>query len=458
MLGKDINIKGRRPLPVTKTGGYFVLLCCIMLLASCSDTDYMNVIPKESSAVISIDMQRAGKSSGTALLQKLLHVNNLGNSGLDFKSKAFVFAAPDGSLGYCMKLRDKGDWEEFLTKVTARGGARRLTDRRGCQFAAVGNWVSGWNDGALLVMGPVTPAAQSELQVQMARYLTADANEGFTASKMYERLDSIDTPMAMVAKVSALPQKFSPAFMLGAPKDADVSQVLLSAGIENNEGLLLFHCSTFSFNSRIDGALKKAEKVFRPIQGKYVAQLNEGNLFSMFMNVDGTEFLSLLQADKGLQALLAGINAAIDMDNIIRSVNGDMTIIVPSYSDKELQISMLAQLAHTRWTADIGYWKQSVPKGSTLSDCGTHMWCYQNGTSKFFFGYTPDLQFYSGTDMASARINKGKNNPMMRRLITGCHRAMIIDFSSSTSQKALSAVAAFTEPVFGKVKKVVFLF
>ena len=36
-----------------------------------------------------------------------------------------------------------------------------------------------------------------------------------------------------------------------------------------------------------------------------------------------------------------GINQAIDMDNIIRSVDGDMAIVMPSLTDNNMQMTML---------------------------------------------------------------------------------------------------------------------
>ena len=427
-------------------------------LSSCSDDSYLNAIPRESTAVVALNLQKSGCTSCPSLLQSLLHVNSLEKSGLDFDSRAYIFTAPDGSLGFCARLESQSDWKDFLSRSAGKRQTVWLADRRGCSFAAVANWVMGWNDHTLLAMGPVTPAAQAELQAQMARYLNQDEEEGFSASRMYARLDSIEAPMAMVAQVKALPQKFSAPFMLGAPKDADASQVDLAAGIENKEGILLFRCNSFSFNPRVDEALTKAREVYRPIKGTFVPQLHRKALFSWFVNVDGSQFLPLLQSDAGLQAMLAGINAAIDMDNILRSVDGDLTITIPSFSDNDVQLSMLAQLAHTRWTADIDYWKKSVPKGSSLFDSGTNQWCYQNGGSKFYFGFTPDKQFFSGTDLSAARPSAARPNPMPQCFVSGKRMVMILDLSAPASQQAMNAAGTMLEPLFGKVKEIVFQF
>src|SRR5574344_2815140 len=109
---------------------------------------------------------------------------------------------------------------------------------------------------------------------------------------------------------------------------------------------------TFSFKKTIDKSLKDATKIYRPIKGKYINSMPKNAMLGMFLNVNGNKFLPLMHSNKGIQQLLLGINAAIDMDNIIRSVNGDMAIVLPSFSDANLKMTMAAQLAHYKWLAD----------------------------------------------------------------------------------------------------------
>ncbi|MBF4213421.1 DUF4836 family protein, partial [Pseudomonas donghuensis] len=78
------------------------------------------------------------------------------------------------------------------------------------------------------------------------------------------------------------------------------------------------------------------------IKGKYVKSMAKNDMIGMFLNVDGTRFIKLMQQNRGIQALLTGINSAIDMDNIIKGVNGDMTIIAPSLGSDNFQMTMAA--------------------------------------------------------------------------------------------------------------------
>lgn len=66
----------------------------------------------------------------------------------------------------------------------------------------------------------------------MVRFLHADEDAGVKSSRLFAQLDSIDSPIAMVAQVQALPEKFVAPFTLGAPKDADASQIVIAAGMK----------------------------------------------------------------------------------------------------------------------------------------------------------------------------------------------------------------------------------
>lgn len=449
-----------------------LLIVCFMacwgMLSSCSGSDYVNAIPVNSTAVISVDMQKMAADNQTVdkagVLKSLLRVEDVTDCGIDISEKLYLFESTEGNLGLCAKVADDGMLEDWLNKLSKEQHiCQEVTEKKGFHFTLLkDSWVVGFSDKSLLVMGPAVADAQSELQRQMVKYLKADEEQGFKVSPMYGRLDSISTPMAMVAQAQALPEKFVAPFTLGAPKDADASQVVIAAEMDILHGMLRIKGKTFSFNASIDNALKEAAKNYRPIKGKYVTSMPDDAVAGIFMNIDGTKFLSMVRSNKGLQQLLLGINAAIDMDNIIKSVNGDLAFVIPSFSDSSLKLTMAAQLAHSKWLADVGYWKESCPKGSSIGDCGKNAYYYTDGKTSFYFGVSNDNQFYSGSDelLASYSI-KPSNHPIaddIRKEIVGQKLAMVINLAKSgTDNETMSAVTSLLAPIFGNLNSVVYI-
>ena len=442
------------------------LVAVFVLLSSCSGSDYLHAIPAKSTALISIDLPKMAGDDAVedkaSVLKAMLHVDDVSDCGIDLESKLYLFESADGNLGLCAKVADDdriGDWIDGLVKQRL---ATPVTERKGFHFSVLKNsWLIGFSDEALLVMGPVVADAQSELQRQMVKYLSADEDNSVVSSKLFEKLEGISTPMAMVSLAQALPEKFVAPFTLGAPKGADASQVVIAAEMTVNRGLLHINGETLSFNDEINQALKAARDNYRPIKGCYLKSMPADAQAAIFMNVDGTKFLPMMQNNQGIQQLLMGVNAAIDMDNIIRSVDGDMAIVIPSFSDNALKMSMSAQLKQSKWLQDVDYWKKSCPQGGKIGDWGKNSYYYTDGKTSFYFGVSDDMQFFSGSDELTAEYSiKPSNHPIskdIQSLVEGQKLAMVVNLAKSGSgNDAISAISSLLTPVFGNISSIVY--
>ena len=241
---------------------YIIWILFSVLLASCASDDYVDVIPGESIALLSIDCQQGeSTSSGTNVLQALLGVEGLEDAGLDFSSKVYLFETADGTFGLCAKVDSKKALTRLLEQhFVASRRCQQLTERKGYQFTVLDDsWLIGFSSDALLVMGPTIKGSseQAQLQQRMAKYLDADEETGIRSTGVFERLGK-DAPVCMVVQMDALPEAAALPLMIGAPKEADASQVWLSAAVTNADGCLEIAGDIFSFNTKIDEALKKS--------------------------------------------------------------------------------------------------------------------------------------------------------------------------------------------------------
>lgn len=443
-----------------------LLAILTLFITSCSDNSYLNVIPRESTALMALDLKKVADNptiSGQGeVLKALFQVDNLDDCGLDFSQKVYLFEAPDGNLGVCVKVADADDLEHWLTSLSQHGICQPLTKFHGFHFSILkSQWVVGFSDAAMLVMGPSVASAQPALRQSIFKYLSADEEDGIKDSPMFERLDSISAPISLVAEAQALPQQLVAPFTLGAPKGTDPTQILLSADIEVKDGCLNIHGETFSFLPKVDRALKQAQEVFRPIKGQYVHSMPADATVGLFLNVDGKKFLPLMQANQGIQALLAGINTAIDMDNIIRSVDGDMSIIMPHFSTGSSQLMMAAKLAHAHWLSDVGYWKQSCPAGGKIADWGKNAYFYSDGKTTYYFGVSDDLQYFSGSDALSALYAiKRSDHPIsvaLQQKIKGQKMVLLVNLSNlDKGQELMTALSSLLKPIFGDFQQMVY--
>lgn len=430
-------------------------LSLMLAMASCSGSDYVNAIPDDSMMLISMNPTKLSGAKSPLILKSLLHVSNVGNTGLDLSSDVYFFEDSQGNLGLCAKVSDDGKLKDFLTAARLE-----LRKKRDCHFAALpSGWVIGFSDKSALLMGPVVPAQQNDLMTLMSRYLTADEDEGIKGTPMFDRLDSIDAPMAIVAQAKALPEQFVAPFTIGAPKNADPADIILAAAMEVKGNRLLMSGHTLSFKKSVNEALEKASTVYRPIKGDYVRSMSKGDVLGMFLNVDGTKFHQLITQNRSLTALLAGINTAIDMDNILKSVDGDLALVSSSLGKDNLHLMMAARLGGAPWLQDVDYWKQSVPQGGRIGDWGKNCYFYTGGGTTYYFGVTPDMQYMSGGSAEEAlRSIKASDDPIgddLQKMIVGQKLVMIVNFAALQGGKA-GAVTALLKPMFGNVDTIVF--
>ena len=362
----------------------FLVVASLLLLFSCSNDDYLNVLPRESVAIASIDVQRFSSSGDEAIINLLNDawgVNIKEAKGIDLSSKAYVYETPDGTLGFVARVNDADELTDLFTSLAESGKCTKPEERRGNMFVTVNDsWLVGYSDDAMIVIGPITLMQRNATEQKMQRMFANKENQGAKESRLFQRLDSLESPVALVAQVSALPEQIVLPFTIGAPKEADASQIILTATMGQEDGIMVIRGNTSSFNKNIDKKLKKNEQVLQPITDDMFGGLSPSDIGFLFMNANGEELLKVLQQNVAFQALLAGANTAVDMDNIIRSVKGDMVF---SLSDIKGDFDFRARLGKKDFLKDIGYWKSSCPSGSSITDTGKDAYIYKNADMSY---------------------------------------------------------------------------
>lgn len=432
-----------------------LFVAMMTMFSSCSNSDYINAIPKESTLLISFNPTKLSGSKSPLILKTLLRVRNINDSGIDLSSNVYFFEDEQGNLGLCAKVGDGGKLKETLTKAKLE-----VRKRRDCKFAALNSgWVIGFSDKSALLMGPVVPAQVDDLITLMARYLNEDEDDGIKGTPMYDQLDSINSPMAMVAQAQALPEQFVAPFTIGAPKGASPSDIILATAMEIKNGKLMMSGKTLSFKTGINKALAEASNIYRPIRGDYVKSMAGTDVLGMFMNVDGSKFHTVIRQNAAISAMLNGINTAIDMDNILKSVDGDLAIISSSLGKDNFHMKMAARLGGAPWLKDVDYWKQSVPEGGHIGDWGKNCFYYTGGGTTYYFGVTPDNQYMSGGSAEEALQSiKSVPQPLSQELqnvIKGQKMVMIVNFDALRGSKA-EAVTALLKPMFGDLTTIIY--
>lgn len=439
----------------------FVLVLTVMFFsASCSEKKCIDVIPSGSTALMSIDVPRM-KSENMDLIKNLFNTSDIENCGLDLDEKMYIFETADGNFGFCADVADDGQLADFFKTLSAKGICTPVQERSNIKFILIDNsWVAGFTDDVIMICGPVTASVASEMQVRMASYMRQEKDEGIEKTPMYDCLDSLDSPVAIVAKGTALPENFVAPFIMGVPKDVELSDVVIAASLEADNDCIFINGNTISFDKEKDSKIRNSSKVFRPVTDRYIKAMSKDDFAGFFLNVDGDEFLPLLQNNKSMQALLASVNTVVDMNNIIKSVNGDLAVVCPEYSDKTMRFFMSAQLDDTSWLADVDYWKKSCPAGGKIADWKENSYYYTDGgKNAYYFGVTGDKQYFSGTDSELALSSVGtSSHPLDSRLISKLkgNRVVLIVNTPEDNANGKSSEVSVLKHLLGSIRTIVY--
>ncbi len=436
-------------------------ILCLFVFCACSDNDYINAIPGNSPAIIAFDASEISENHAFDSLKEIFGGNDLAESGIDFKSRIFLFETIDGNFGLCAKVDDKGRLKKFVGNLAKSGMATNPVERNGFQFTDIKkSWAVGFSDKALVAIGPVTATSIADTWTMIARLLKQDDDRGIKASPLYTALDSLKSPIALVARANALPDKVSALLTLGLPESSSASQLMVAAEASVKGEMLAISGRIFSDNARVDKALKNAQSVYRPIGDAFFTTLSAKYAASLYVNVNGKAFLPLMQSNKALQALLAGLNMAVDLNLIINSIDGNMVVASNAHGTAQ-DITFAANLSTDKWQNEVGYWKSSCPSGAKIVDAGPNCYQYTDGKSAFYFGSANGHCFYCGSDLTLAKFAASGSvqheNKEIAALIKGKRFAIVVN-----TDAVLASIddgnkgQTLRKQLFGNVKNIVY--
>ena len=393
-----------------------------MLLTSCTGETYQNAIPRGCTALMSADLsatENLNETEGGNLLKSVFALEDLSQSGIDLSCKLYLFESADGYFGMVAAIDKEKVLRQWMTDLEEKGTVSPLPDRKGKHFCVVSDaWLMAYDADKMLVMGPVVPTAQGELSLQMARYMEQDERQGMNGTALMTRLGELTSPLALVAQTAALPESLAAIFAIGAPKDADASQIVVAAEMEVAEGTLVVKGETFSFNKSIDAQLKKAQQSFRPMKGVFASRIPQASLAWM-ANVEGGTFYEMLQQDKALKGLLTGANISFDFNKVVGDINGDMVVVVDSAAAAKPRITMLAQRA--------------------------------DGT-EYFASTDASLKAATAFDSAASPLSASQQS-----LLQTSRCSMVVQLSQMGNGKVADVVKTVLRPLFGDIDTIVYI-
>ena len=384
------------------------MLVTVFVLRTSGDA-YANALPRDATALARLDAKSflsAAKLDAKDL--KLLWQRsrqNRGNEdvkplGIDIKRPIYAFASATGNFGFLAAVSSAGNLQDFLEEEHAAGRASEVTRQRGYSWAVVQQqWLLAFDGKRALAMGPAVGTAQDQLRAEMARLLEQDKDNSGRESVLFTEMKKKDELLTAIVSPELLPGEARA--YLRKIKVASRADALLRLSMETDDNELELQADILAQNDSMKAALKRIDKLLRPIKGAMIDHAHAENVAWLALNVQGSELLDILRSDATVRASLLILNFAFDLDRIIRSVDGDLAVELTHASAlplgktdaSQLQgLYVTAQVENTDFLKSATSWNSKLMGVQALSQTDFRM---NLGESPIYFGVEDDI-FYLG--------------------------------------------------------------
>jgi hypothetical protein len=264
---------------------------------------------------------------------------------IDLTKPVYAFSTESGKSGISMSLKDS---KTFVQKISSAGFADE--EQQGLRWRANGSCIGCIDKDKLLVFAPVNESQQNELRPEMTKLMRQSKQNVPVLNNLADKgFLRISTALDNLPKefTAALPQginlhdaRLNAAFGIGK-KD-----ITVSAALQTPKPLM-------------------EEDFLRPIKGSPMNIGSADPLFSLCMNINGESLLNQLRKVPQIREALLGLNMAVDVDMMLKAIDGDVMLAVPKLDLQNPDIIFTASLANTDFLKNAEDWDGVKKRGAS---------------------------------------------------------------------------------------------
>ena len=415
---------------------WLMSISMLLLVFSCSSKSYNDIIPVDAKAVAEFSLTESAKKSLPSILT---------GSAIDLESPLYAFVTQNEYMGLAVPVRDAHALAIAMTEAQKTGLISSTPRQKdGLWWTETDGWQIAWNDKALLVYGPGVVSDRSALRKTMTQLFDADY-ESFSQSEDYAKFESLQGSFKLVASLDVLPTPYNMLFSMGMPQGVNPADVKMyahaSAETKDGENVAV-KCELSSERDDVENAYREKAKKSVKVGGTLISSAPEGTFLSFLTNTEGESLLAAFRRDRTTRMMLAGANRGIDADLMIKSIQGDMAVFVPSFSkDGMPDYLLLAELASKSFLSDIPYWKQSIKgnKDISLTSVGKG-YLLKSQDIKTYFGVKGNVLYLSSSEkLANEACEKSSAclPPSVASTAKKAYLDIYLDVDQMLSQEAL---------------------
>lgn len=394
-----------------------VVLFCVY--RKWSSGDYLRMLPARPKALVSVDLIRLSEESGLdaeALKSLFPQTWNETKTGICWTKKMYAFVSSKEYMGVLAAVDDAGELEEFLNGLAQAGRCRPVEKRQGYRWTILNErWLMGFDDKALLVMGPGFGGDMDVMRQEILKCFRQDETESGMESSVYKDLSTREAAFTIVAQMDVMPTPYNETLQAGLPEHANLNDINIIADVHFTEKGVDINGEINSANPNVNKYYEQLTSVGGKMSGVYAGNVPADALAWGCANVDGCSLLEQLRAIPDLRTFLLGLNMGVDADQMIRSIKGDMAVtLFASGGLKNTDYLMTARLENADFLKEADYWQQSAAQNGavTLRELAPRRYYISAQDMQAFFGVDGETLYVASADRLVPQPGGGESETL----------------------------------------------
>ncbi|MBO4215389.1 MAG: DUF4836 family protein [Bacteroidaceae bacterium] len=409
---------------------YVVSLVALMVMAlcSCSKTDYQKVIPANAALVVKVDvkaiaeksefsksktMQKVEKSLSLVVKDKDMkrvkdYMEDPMSMGIDFSVPAYVFMVDKETFGLTMKVNDKDDVKDFLQLLNKQGMASKPQEKNERMCGTLLDDFSYTYDGTtFLLLASMNNAGGAKNGKLAQQLMKLDEKDSFVSTDGFSRLEDEDMDVSAYMNFAVLPADILGFLAEWLPKSV-YKDIYGLASLNFEKGSAQLTSKMFAKTDAAQKVIDEANEHLKKIDGRYLDKVSDDAAMWLGAGVKGDWLLGKMKENKNLNSMLFAVERAIDIEQMFRAVDGDVSMELSSFNSEtnEPDYVTYAELKDKKFLDDVDDWKESQKEyGIEMKSQGNNQYALSMDGQTFNWGVDGD-DLYMGTPLALGHAKK----------------------------------------------------
>lgn len=418
-----------------KFGILLFVLLMVVCLSSCNKTDYQNVIPADATLVAKVNVKNMAEKSdfaqssvadvlkgglalvvsGKDLKQAKAYVDDPMAMGWDLSMPAYAFMIGSEYAGFTMKVADEDAVKDFILLLHKQHLATKPVERHELMCGTLLDELYYAYDGnTFLLLAKVEEKGGVRIEKLAQQLMNQTEDASFVSTEAYDKMEEAEKDIVWYSNLAALPDEVANALMDFLPQSVKKRDIELMSSISFEDGAAVVQANVWGKTDKTQQLLEEMNKNLCKMEGRYIGKVTDNMLVWLGMGVKGEWLLQKMKENKDMKEQLFLIERAVDIEQMLKAVDGDVAVEVPEalLKNNEEAFVAYAKLKNTDFLQDVDEWKSSMKDyGMSMDDDGSNHYVLQAEGHTLQWGVEGnDLYTMTGIDPANLTKESSSNS------------------------------------------------